>query len=298
MTNRSFRKAYESSSDDDDSVSWLDSGHGFFAHAGDRGINTDLIVLDVESFAKGGKPGGGTGGGGTGGTTFPNYVSGAANVLNSAEYNIEIVFKGSWTQYYVDQFIQAADYLTTYIHGDVQDVAFRGQIIDDLKITAEMTAIDGAGGILGQAGPTAIRTGASTDPYLPATATMQFDIADAANFAGDFDAIILHEMLHSVGFGSVWSYFPGLVSGGLFNGRNAVTEYHADVLGSSGAIPVEQDGGSGTAGSHWDEETFNVELMTGYIDQPVMYVADMTIASLADLGYELSNAAFGSPDWV
>src|SRR5688572_16556183 len=119
MANRSFRKSYESSSDDDDSVSWLDSGHGFFAHAGDRGINTDLIVLDVEGFAKGGKPGaGGTGGGGggTGGTIFPNYVSGDPNVLNSAEYNIEIVFKGSWTQSYVDQFIQAADYLTTYIH--------------------------------------------------------------------------------------------------------------------------------------------------------------------------------------
>ena len=33
-----------------------------------------------------------------------------------------------------------------------------------------------------------------------------------------------------------------------------------------GFIAVEQDGGSGTAGSHWDEETFNNELMTGYIN--------------------------------
>jgi hypothetical protein len=294
MAKRSFLRSHESSSDDeDDSLSWLDSGHSVFGH---RGINADLIFLDFESFARAGKGGGG-GGGGTGGTSFPNYISGDSNVDNSAEYNIEIVFKGSWTQSYVDQFIRAADYLTQYIQGDVQNVLFRGQVIDDLKITAEMTTIDGSGGILGQAGPTAIRSGSSTDPYLPATAIMQFDIADAGNFASDFDAIILHEMLHSVGFGSVWSYFPGLVTGGLFNGTNAVSEYHAE-FGSTGSIPVEQDGGSGTAGSHWDEGTFDTELMTGYIDKSGMYVADMTIASLEDLGYQLSGASYASPSWV
>jgi hypothetical protein len=286
MAKKGFLKSSASSSDDEDSLSWLDSGHAF----GNRSLDTDLIVLDFESFARGGKPGGGDTGGGTGGTKFPNYVSGTS-LPDTAEFNIEIVFKGTWSQAYVDQFIQAADYITTYILGDVQDVFFRGQVIDDLKITAEMTTIDGAGGILGQAGPTAIRTGSSTDPYLPATAIMQFDIADAATFAADFDAIILHEMLHSVGFGSVWSYFPGLVAGGLFTGTNAVNEY-------SGFIPVEQDGGSGTAGAHWDEETFGGELMTGYIGPSDMYVADMTIASLADLGYQLSGATYASPEWV
>lgn len=284
MSKRSF---------DDDGLSWMDSSHSLFGHAGQ---NSELIFLDFESFAKGGKPGGGGGGGGTGGTTFPNYISGTA-LPNSQEFNIEIVFKGAWTQSYVNQFIQAADYITQYIKGDVQDVLSRGILIDDLKITAEMKAIDGVGGILGQAGPTAIRGASSTDPYLPATAIMQFDIADAGNYASDFDAIILHEMLHSVGFGSVWSYFPGLVSGGTFNGLGAVTEYHAD-FGTTGGIPVEQQGGSGTAGAHWDEDTFTIELMTGYIDQPDMYVADMTLASLGDLGYELSGATYASPLWV
>jgi len=269
----------------------MDSPHSSFGQHG------DLMFLDFESFARASKGGGG-GGGGTGGTTFPNYISGNSNVPNSAEFNIEIAFKGTWTKSYVDQFIQAADYITTYIKGDLQDVLFRGQVIDDIKITAEMTTIDGVGGILGQAGPTAIRTGSSTDAYLPATATMQFDIADAASYPNDFDAIILHEMLHSVGFGSVWSYFPGLVSGGKFTGTNAVTQYHTEFSGTTGGIPVEQDGGAGTAGSHWDEDTFNTELMTGYIDQPDMYVARMTIASLADLGYELSGATYASPTWV
>jgi len=293
MSRRSFADS-RASSFDDDRPSWLDSGPSFFGHAGHT---SDLIFLDFESFAKGGKPGNGGGGGGTGGTTFPNYISGT-DLDNSLEFNIEIVFKGTWTQSYVDQFKQAADYITQYIKGDVQDVYARGILIDDLKITAEMTTIDGVGGILGQAGPTAIRGAASSDTYLPATATMQFDIADAGRYASDFDAIILHEMLHSVGFGSVWSYFPGLVSGGTFNGLGAVTEYHADYSGSTGGIPVEQDGGPGTAGSHWDEGTFGSELMTGYIGPSDMYVADMTIASLGDLGYELSGVAFASPTWV
>jgi hypothetical protein len=126
---------------------------------------------------------------------------------------------------------------------------------------------------------------------------MQFDIADAASYPLDFDAIILHEMLHSIGFGSVWSYFPGLVSAGTFTGVSAVTEYNTD-FGTTGGIPVEQDGGSGTAGSHWDEVIFTTELMTGYINSSGMYVADMTIASLADLGYELSGATYASPSWV
>ena len=294
----SKRAGSRASSFDDDRPSWLDSGPSVFGHAGHT---SDLIFLDFESFAKGGKPGGGGGGGGdTGGTTFPNYISGTA-LPNSQEFNIEIVFKGTWTQSYVDQFKQAADYITQYIKGDVQDVFARGVLIDDLKITAEMTTIDGVGGILGQAGPTAIRGASSTDAYLPATAIMQFDIADAGHYLDDFDAIILHEMLHSVGFGSVWSYFPGLVSGGTFNGSGAMNEDHADVPGSTGGIPVEQDGGSGTAGAHWDEETFDTELMTGYIDPfPAdMKVADMTLASLGDLGYTLSaTLAFASPDWV
>ena len=36
--------------------------------------------------------------------------------------------------------------------------------------------------------------------------------------------------------------------------------------GQSDLIPVEADGGPGTAYGHWDEATFGNELMTGYIN--------------------------------
>ena len=52
---------------------------------------------------------------------------------------------------------------------------------------------------------------------------------------------------------------------------------------------VEQDGGSGTAGSHWDEDTFHNELMTGYIDSGSNPFSAMSAASFADLGYVLSG---------
>jgi hypothetical protein len=237
--------------------------------------------------AKGGEkgpPGGGGGGGGgsDGGTTLlSSYTSGDPNVADSAEYNIEIIFKGSWTEALQQAFIDAAEYLSDVILDDIADVFFRGKVIDDIRIDAKLTTIDGEGGILGQAGPTAYRTA----NFLPATAVMEFDSADAAYFdsLGLFDDIVLHEMMHSIGFGTMWDLM-GLTEGSIeadslvFIGANATDVYGAPV-------PVETDYGSGTAGGHWDEETFLNELMTGFIDD-ANYLSNMTIAALEDMGYD------------
>jgi hypothetical protein len=249
----------------------------------------DVSSIGSEAWASA-KPGGGGSGGGTGGTggglTFSPYTTSAS------AYNITIEFKGSaWSQELHDVFVQAANRLAQLIVGDVPDVSVVGlkggpKLVDDITITAELKAIDGAGGILGQAGPTSVRTGS----YLPATAVMQFDSADAANFnsQGLFDEIVLHEMIHSVGFGSIWSYL-GLVSGSDFTGENALAEYKALVGGDPAGVPVETEGGAGTAGSHWLETLFDNELMTGWIDvdgpDPLSRV---TVASLEDLGYQVS----------
>ena len=76
--------------------------------------------------------------------------------------------------------------------------------------------IDGSGGILGQAGPDAVRSGS----YLPYRGSMEFDAADANAYlaAGLFDDIVLHEMLHTVGLGTIWSS-KGLISGGASTAR-------------------------------------------------------------------------------
>jgi hypothetical protein len=245
-----------------------------------------IDVTDIASggaAVKGGGGGGGSGGGG-GTTSFANYTT------TASAYNITIEFKGTWTQALHDVFTKAADRLANLITGDVPDVnvIMKGgvKLVDDILITAELKAIDGTGGILGQAGPTSMRAGS----YLPATASMQFDSADAANFysQGLFDEIVTHEMIHSVGFGSIWSY-KGLVNGYDYLGAHGVAEYNALLGGGSAVtVPLENGGGSGTAGSHWSEAVFKNELMTGYINLTSDPLSKMTVGALWDLGYQVN----------
>ena len=76
------------------------------------------------------------------------------------------------------------------------------ETIDDLVIFAVLDSIDGPGKILGQAGPCFIRL----PGYLPLIGAMRFDTADVATLesAGQFDEVILHEMGHVLGFGTIW----------------------------------------------------------------------------------------------
>ena len=198
---------------------------------------------------------------------LPPYTSGSAD---GSGFNITIHVQRHLEQENHDIFVAAANRLTSIIVGDLPNVSVRNKgtvtTVDDITISAELGQIDGLYGILGQAGPTSLRTGS----YLPATAQMQFDIVDvAAMGASVFAQVVLHEMSHSLGFGSIWDR-KALVTNGEYTGANAVAQFHA--LGGSGNIAVEQDGGSGTAGSHWDETTFGNELMTGYInDGPELF---------------------------
>lgn len=174
--------------------------------------------------------------------------------------------------------------------------AFNGSI-DDLLIDATIAPIDGVGSILGQAGPCYTRNGTG----LPVYGVMKFDVADVADLQadGDFEAVILHEMGHVLGFGTVWAG-RGLVGAGTsdptFTGATAVGAWQA--IGGSGAVPVEQLGGAGTADSHWRESVFNGELMTGWIDHNNNPMSAVTIAAFADLGYGVDLGAadpYGTP---
>ena len=135
---------------------------------------------------------------------------------------------------------------------------------------------------------------------------MQFDVADANSFyqLGLWDDIVTHEMMHVLGFGSLWNVgnhhlVQNNASGqpAEYTGANALAAYQADtVFGDPNAlyIPVETDGGAGTAGSHWDDDTLTNELMTGYIGKPgdsfaPNVLSKFSVMSLADLGYTVGN---------
>lgn len=182
------------------------------------------------------------------------------------------------------------------IVGDVPDVVYQGRTIDDLEIVASAPFIDGAGGILGQAGPDEVRLDGTFLPYL---GTMQFDSADVARMVaeGTFEDVILHEMGHVIGVGTLWNVL-GLLRGlgsanPTFVGANAVREYQTLSNTQTTSVPVEATGGQGTAGGHWRESVFGTELMTGYAEPPgtPMPISRLTIGSLQDIGYTVDYAA-------
>jgi Leishmanolysin len=180
------------------------------------------------------------------------------------------------------------------IVGDLPRVRYRREVIDDIVIEAEGKAIDGKGRVLGQAGPTVFRprTRAKTS-LLPAMGMMQFDSADLKEMErlGTLNDVITHEMGHVLGIGTVWED-KGLLKGAggsnpTFAGPKAMKEYKVlrNATGQAKRVPVENQGGVGTADSHWRETIFRNELMSGWVESAGNPLSRMTVASLADIGY-------------
>lgn len=172
------------------------------------------------------------------------------------------------------------------------------ETVDDLLILVTLEAIDGPGGVLGSAGPCMIRSGS----HLPLAGSMRFDTADLTGLesSGLLDEVVLHEMGHVIGIGSLWSLFGHLAdpsgSGGVdphFTGPLAVAAF--DAMGGTGyagaKVPVEDTGGSGTADAHWRESIFDREVMTGWIDAGSNPLSSVTVSSLADHGYTTDPAS-------
>ena len=176
------------------------------------------------------------------------------------------------------------------------------QTIDDVLILVRLVAIDGPGGVLGGAGPCYIRS--PGDP-LTVMGTMQFDTDDlqALEDEGFLGNVILHEMGHVLGIGTLWEiqglladpslppdngndpHFTGALAIGAFNSAGGV----AYVAGAK--VPVEETGGVGTADAHWRESVLGNELMTGFIGVGQSPLSRITIASLDDQGYTVDLAA-------
>jgi hypothetical protein len=191
-------------------------------------------------------------------------------------------------------FHQAAARWSQVITGDLPNATYRGIAVDDLLINASAISIDGVSGILGQAGPDAFRSGSD----LPYHGIMQFDSADLASMeqSGLLFNVVLHEMGHVLGIGTIWEDL-GLLSGAggsnpIFTGANATAAYNQIFGTSARGVPVENSGGSGTRDSHWRESILTNELMTGWVNgSSSLPLSRITIGSLADIGYTVNYAA-------
>ena len=111
-----------------------------------------------------------------------------------------------------------------------------------LVINASVPFIDGAGGVLGSAGPT---SGTNSGGFTIADAgIMQFDSADVANLisAGTFFDVVLHEMGHVLGLGTLWTNNGVYVGGtGQYTGAAGLAAFKTEWVGQSAAtfVPVE-----------------------------------------------------------
>ncbi len=81
-----------------------------------------------------------------------------------------------------------------------------------------------------------------------------------------------------------------------FTGTEATAAFTGSNGGAGSNVPVENFPGNnngcpnGTRDSHWEEDVFRSELMTGFISGTVRPMSLTTIRSLADLGYTVDNS--------
>jgi hypothetical protein len=270
-----------------------------------------LDFTEAANAKGGGAPGGGGpggGGSGGGGGVVTTYTSGNPTVDDASEFNIKINFSGTWTAQQQAVVKWAADFYSQLITGDIHDDRdLNGNLVDDVVITVSTGRIDGngnplTGNTLAQTSNIVVRDAGTEDAWLPLTASIKLDSTDlkSASLSGTWDAIILHEMGHALGFvGGIFSQLGLVDSSGHFIGAQAVVAY-------GGAVPLEDGGGSGTAGSHWDEATFapngvqmSNDLMTGYfVPGETTLLSDTTVGALADLGYAVHDPSVGSASMV
>ncbi|MBA3521805.1 MAG: Ig-like domain-containing protein, partial [Gemmatimonadales bacterium] len=173
------------------------------------------------------------------------------------------------------------------------------QTVDDLVILVTLESIDGEGSVLGSAGPCFIRDDVDG---LTALGLMRLDTDDLAvvEDSGLLPAVILHEMAHVLGFGTLWDR-QGLLTdpssaGGTdpyFTGANAIAAFNAaggNAYLAGRKVPVENNGGEGTADSHWRESVFGNELMTGFVNQGANPLSRVTLSALRDQGYTVNSS--------
>jgi hypothetical protein len=171
------------------------------------------------------------------------------------------------------------------------------ETIDDIVIYASVASIDGPGSVLASAGPCFVRN----SNKLPVLGRMRFDIDDLEDLAGDgsLEDVILHEMLHVLGIGTIWG--PSLKN--LISGSGTADPRYIGEIGIAACqavggtvtcatdVPLENTGGAGTAEGHWRETTFDTELMTGYAESVAMPLSLLTLGGLWDLGYGVNANA-------
>jgi hypothetical protein len=244
--------------------------------------------------------------------TFSGVTLSVTTGLEVQTFNIELVFLNAGSSVQRDAFETAAEQWEKILPLDISDLPFNldpqpagscgipslpaiDDNIDDLRIYVDLDSIDGPGDVLGRAGVCFVRI----SNKLPVVGFMEFDTADLSALEANLrlEAVILHEMGHVLGIGTVWgSQFSELLRNPSFPSSPGVDTYFAGPLAiaafnaaggtaySGEKVPVENTAKAGQADGHWRESVLGNELMTPLLEFAPKLSA-ISIQSLADIGY-------------
>ncbi len=188
-------------------------------------------------------------------------------------------------------------------------------VVDDIRIYVTIDSIDGGGGsggnILGRASPCSWRLVLfATTPGSAQLDTIhkqvirgfieldEYDVGRMEN-QGVLLSLVTHELLHVLGFGTLWDVHDRLRNASVPDSPNADTHFEGpltiaafDAAGGAGyggsKVPVENSGIRGSADGHWRQSVFEDEMMTPYLTGSVQPISAITLESLYEIGYEIN----------
>jgi len=218
--------------------------------------------------------------------------------IDEPGFQIDLVFLttafGDVPETIRDLTAQAAARWSRIIIGDLPSVTTaNGLFIDDLRFEIQMgvlgTAVNGPAGPLANAGPRQFRAGGAGLPYEAITGINPFfaTFATAAQRAALLETLI-HEIGHGLGFTDFASVFRQYIdqTTAVFTGPNALREYNSIFGTNAVGVPLEP-----VLLAHWDEATFQNEIMTPNSGPGRNLLSRITIGALEDIGYDVNYAA-------
>lgn len=221
---------------------------------------------------------------------------------------------------------QAATFWENTLTGYREDIIPSGVGVPPIMISSELSNIDGLGGTLASAGPTFVfdLEGAGLDPFtLTAAGEVNFDTSDIGILVanGSFLNVVVHEIGHVLGFGTLWQNNNLYIAGsGEYIGSEGLAAYQAEFDPTATFIPIELDGGTGTADGHFNEssnslsdtdpgdnlpaptvlsgpntgESLNDEILTGFLSTN-NFISSTTLGVFRDLGYTTTTNPVALP---